>query len=296
MGEYLVVRHYQSWFDIILRLILAFVFFISGIIVLVIIAVITTGSLKVLGEVPLHRFLTDTGWHPTLGLYGMLPMITGSLLTSIGAISLALPLALSIATAIHFFLNRQLALFARGFLLVTTAMPTVIYGFWGLTELVPLIGRISPPGASLLTGILILTLMILPTTALLIDVAIGKIPTTMINGAYALGASTQLTCFRMALPVVRKSVISAGLLGLGRALGETIIVVMVTGNRAEFPRSLFDPIRTLTANVALEMGYALPLHASALFLSVLLLLLMSVLLVIIVNFINSNKHNIRVDT
>lgn len=281
--------------DTALAAVLAAFFALGCALVLLVCAVILAGSLTVLREVPLTRFLTDPGWHPTVGSFGFGPMLVGSALASLGAIVLALPVAIAIGAALHFYLPRRVAALARGFLFVVAATPTVIFGFWGLTQIVPLVGRLAPPGASLLAGILLLALMILPTTALLVDVALAKVPRALINGAHALGASPRLACFGMALPVVRAAVISAGLLGLGRALGETIVVLMVTGNRAALPTSLLDPVRTLTANVALEMGYAQPLHASALFLSILLLFVIASGLALAVHAIGRRAPVVQVD-
>ena len=262
---------------------------------LLILQVILSGSMPILRAIEPLRFLTDASWHPTMRSYGLAPIIAGSVLTSFGAIALALPVAIAIGAALHFFLPRVLAAPVRGFLFVVSATPTVIFGFWGLTEIVPLIGRLSPPGASLLAGIVMLALMILPTTAILVDVALAKVPRGILHGARALGASNGFVCFGVALPVVRAAVISAALLGLARALGETIVVVMVTGNRAEMPSGLLDPVRTLTANVALEMGYAQPLHASALFLSILLLFVVAAGLALAVHALGSRGPKVRVD-
>jgi phosphate transport system permease protein len=287
--------HAKSFADILLTALLGAVFILACSLVLIIGYVIVTGSLPILAAVPLQRFVFDTGWHPTMGSYGLAPMLAGSALAALGAICVALPLAIAIAAALHFFIPLGIAALARGFLFIVAATPTVIFGLWGLTEVVPFVGRLAPPGTSLLAGIVLLTLMILPTTALLIDAALAKVPRALIHGAHALGASPRLTCFGMALPTVRAAVVSAGLLGLGRALGETMVVLMVTGNRPELPGSLLDPVRTLTANVALEMGYAQPLHASALFLSILLLFLSAGALALAVHLIERRQDHLTVD-
>ena len=281
--------------EAILKAILAFCFALGCLAALVVLIVILSGSMQALKEVPILRFLTDSNWHPTTDLYNLKPMIVGSLVTSIGALILAMPVALGIAAATNFFLSPFLAGFTRRLLFVMASMPTVIFGFWGLTKVVPLIGSINAPGVSLASGIFVLFLMILPTTALLIDMAVAKIPKQLVHGAYALGAKTYQICFLMAFKVVRAALVSAALLGLGRALGETIVVVMVTGNKAAIPGGLFDPVRTLTANVALEMGYASPLHGSALCLSILLLFVIASGLAFGVHYIDTMRESTRVD-
>lgn len=262
-------------FDDLLRFVLATTFAAGCVIVLVVAWVILKGALPVFHNIPLQRFFSDPNWYPTSGLYDLKPMFCGSVLTAFGAVMIATPVSLIIAASLNFFLSGVSASLFRRALFVMAAMPTVIFGFWGLSKIVPLIGQIQAPGLSLLSGILILALMIIPTTTLLMDIAFAKLPKPLIQGAFALGASRRLTCFGMALRVVRRAILSAALMGLGRALGETIVVVMVTGNKAELPQGLFDPIRTLTANVALEMGYADPLHSATLFLSILILFLIA---------------------
>jgi phosphate transport system permease protein len=274
---------------------LALVFGLACCLVVVICVTVASGSKPLLAEVSPVRFLSDPSWHPTMGQYGLVPMLAGSALTAAGAIGLALPLAAGLAAALHFYLPARIAGPARGALFIAAATPSVIYGFWGLTRVVPAIATVAPPGPSLLAGIILLTLMILPTTALLIDIAISKLPRPLMNGARALGADQSLICFGLALPVIWPAVLSAGLLGLGRALGETVVVVMVTGNRAELPGTLFDPVRTLTATVALEMGYAQPLHAAALFFCILLLIAIAVALAIGVHVATGHQQAGRVD-
>ena len=262
--------------DRLLQAILAITFAVGCAVVIMVGFVILTGALPVFGEIPLMRFLSDKDWHPTSGLYDLKPMLFGSLVTSIGAFLLATPISLVIAVSLNFFMGDTTALLLRRLLFVLAAMPTVIFGFWGLTEVVPLVAALQAPGLSLLSGVLVLAMMIIPTTALLMDAAYSRLPRQLIHGAYALGATRRLTCFGMALRVLRSAIFSASLLGLGRALGETIVVVMVTGNKAELPLGLLDPIRTLTANVALEMGYADPLHGATLFLSILILFVIAI--------------------
>lgn len=276
--------------DALLQLGLTVVFALGCAIVLVVGFVILAGALPVFGKIPLLQFLSDSDWHPTQGLYDLKPMLVGSLVTSLGAVALATPISLIIAASLNFYLTALTASFLRRSLFVMAAMPTVIFGFWGLMHVVPLISQLRAPGLSLLSGIVILALMIIPTTSLLMDAAFSKLPQPLIHGAYALGATRSLACFGMALIVLRSALLSAALLGLGRALGETIVVVMVTGNKAELPQGLFDPIRTLTANVALEMGYAAPLHGATLFLSVMILFVIATGLALMVQVLERGNR------
>ena len=159
-------------------------------------------------------------------------------------------------------------------------IPSVVYGFWGLVVLVPMINRLHPPGTSLLAGIAILTLMILPTIALVADAAFAEIPQEYLLGAKAMGLSASGTILHIVIPTAKSGLLIGVILETGRAIGETMAVLMVCGNVVQTPDSIFDPIRTLTANIALEMAYALGNHRSALFVSGLLLLIMIIVLAI----------------
>lgn len=275
--------------DHLLRLILSVTFVLGCAVVILVGYVIFTGAAPVFGNIPMLGFLTDHDWHPTMGSYDLKPMLIGSIITSLGAFLVATPVSLVIAATLNFFSGPLLASLIRRTLFVMAAMPTVIFGFWGLTQVVPLVSKLQAPGFSLLSGVLVLSMMIIPTTALLMDAAFSKLPKPLLHGAYALGATRRLSCFGMALKVLRHAVLSAALLGFGRALGETIVVVMVTGNKAEIPGGIFDSMRTLTANVALEMGYADPLHSATLFLSVLILFVMATGLALTVNSLDRTQ-------
>lgn len=279
-----------SWRDLSidrgLSFVLAVAFGLSCAISVVVAIVIFMGAVPALQNISLLRFITDPDWHPVRQMYNLTPMVVGSLLTSIGAVVIATPICVAIAVGLNFYISGFIASAVRRGLFVMAALPTVIFGFWGLTEIVPLLAKLQAPGVSLLAGILILALMIIPTTTLLIDVAFNKLPPQLLQGAYALGGSRGHVCFGMAFVVVRRATLSAVLLGLGRALGETIVVVMVTGNKASLPQSLFDPIRTLTANVTLEIGYAQPIHTATLFLSISILFIVATGLALFVYKLN----------
>ena len=158
-------------------------------------------------------------------------------------------------------------------------IPSVVYGFWGLVVLVPLIARIQPPGASLLAGIIILGLMILPTITLMTDAAIVSVPGEYHRGAAALGFARWATLRRVILPAARPGILTGVFLGIARAIGETMAVLMVCGNVVNTPTGLFEPMRALTANIALEMAYAMDNHRAALFVSGLVLIMMVIILV-----------------
>jgi len=252
---------------------------VAGSITIGIVAFLLLGSLPALRAVGPLRFLTDPSWNPVHGAYNVAPMLVGTLVVTVGAVLLAAPLAVASAVFGRFYVRGALSRAHRRILETLAGIPSVVYGLWGLMVLVPAIARVGPPGQSVLAGVLVLTLMILPTIALVGDAALGAVPETHLRGAAAAGLSRWAIVRSIALPAARSGIFTGILLGTGRALGETMAVVMVTGNVVQVPDSVFAPVRTLTANIALEMAYATDAHRSALFVSGLVLALLTIGLV-----------------
>lgn len=205
-------------------------------------------------------------------------MIWASLAITLGAMLLALPLGLASAVFVQFYAPPALAQGYRLILNLLAGIPSVVYGLWGLTELVPLIAQWRPPGASLLAAILVLALMIMPTVALTGAAALAAVPRELLAGAAALGISRKGQILGVAVPAASAGIFSGALLATARALGETMAVLMVAGNVVQNPTDLFEPVRALTANIALEMAYATDMHRAGLFASGLLLTLLVLLL------------------
>jgi len=254
---------------------------ISGAITLFILGFLILESIPALSHVG-TRFFSDPSWHPApkaaAGLFNLVPMLSGTILVAAAAILVATPLGLASALFCHFYAPPPLAAAYRRMIEVSAGIPSVVYGFWGLVVLVPLIARIRPPGTSFLAGVVILSFMILPTMALLADAAIANVPKHYLAGAAALGLSRWSTIRGVVLPAARSGLFTAVVLETGRALGETMAVLMVCGNVVRHPGSIFDPVRTLTANIALEMAYAMGDHRAALFVSGLVLMLLTIVL------------------
>ena len=253
--------------------------------VLVMIAVFLVGeSLPALRAIGPSRFFSDGSWHPA-GLdsptFDLRPAFAGTLLTAGGALILAVPVGILATVFARFYAPRFLGIVFRRIVELLAGIPSVVYGLWGLTVLVPLIADVKLPGTSLLAGIVILAIMVLPTIALLVDAAFQNVSDEYLQASAALGMSKFGTITGVVFPLTWPAMLTASLLALARALGETMAVLMVSGNVAQFPTSLFDPVRTLTANMALEMGYALGIHRSALFVSGLILTVLVLGLVVI---------------
>ncbi len=274
----------KSWFkyhqDLLLVWILRIIATIAGAIMLLILGFLLREALPVLQAAGIKAFLTDKTWNPSQQSYNLVPMIWGTLFTATGAVLLATPLGIISALFCQYYAPKAIASGYRRLIELLAGIPSVVYGFWGLVVLVPLINQLHPPGTSLLAGILILTLMILPTIALVADATFAEVPQEYLLGAAAMGLSSWGTIWQIVLPASKSGLFTGMILEIGRALGETMAVLMVCGNVVQTPDSIFAPVRTLTANIALEMAYALDNHRSALFVSGLLLLSVIILLAI----------------
>ncbi|MDZ4297775.1 MAG: phosphate ABC transporter permease subunit PstC [Moraxellaceae bacterium] len=223
-------------------------------------------------------FLNSSDWFPSDNEYQLWPMLLASILVSTGALLAALFFGIASALFMQFTAPIWLVGYYRSLITLLAGIPSVVYGLWGLTVLVPLINLLEPPGTSLLAGIIILALMVLPTVALTADAALANVPRSLIQGAACLGMRQSTIMLFIAVPAARGGIITGAILALARALGETMAVLMVAGNVVQVPSSWFDPVRVLTANMALEMAYAVDHHRSALFVSGLVLLVLVSLL------------------
>lgn len=236
-------------------------------------------GLPFLIEIGPARMLGGVDWAPTRGHYGLLPMIVGSLLVTGGALLLGVPLALSCAIYLVEFSKPRVRRILKPAIELLAGIPSVVYGFLGVVFLVPLIrDHLGGPGLSLLAGAIILGIMILPTVISISMDALEAVPRTYREGSLALGATTTQTVNMVVLRAARSGIVTAVILGMGRAIGETMAVIMVTGNALDLPRSPLDPVRTLTSNIALELGYAAGNHQKALFATGVILFVMIMIL------------------
>ncbi len=211
-----------------------------------------------LWEVSLGNFF-GTRWYPNEDLFGTWPLILGSLLVTVAAVVIALPLGLATAVFIRELAPNWLREILKPLIEVLAGIPSVVLGFLGMIALAPLVREALgvPTGLSAFTGALVLAYMALPTIISVAEDAIDAVPRSYRDGALAMGATHWQTIWRVVLPAARSGVIMAVMLGIGRAIGETMAVMMITGNAARIPRewyALFLPVRTMTATIAAEMG------------------------------------------
>jgi len=245
---------------------------ISAVIVLLVVGFLTVEAWPALRRIGIGRFFRDASWHPLSDRFNLLPMIAATSLTSAGAMIVAAPLGVCSAIFGRFYAPPLVARWHRRLVELLAGIPSVVYGLWGLVVLVPILSQLGGSGQNLLAATLVLSLMILPTVALTADAALGAVPADQIRGAAALGLGRWTIASRVALHAARRGVGAGLMLAAARAVGETMAVLMVSGNVVQMPDSLVAPVRTLTANIALEMGYATADHRSVLFVSGLMLM------------------------
>jgi len=245
---------------------------LAAAVVLLVVAFLAIEAMPALRRIGLSRFFTDASWHPLSDRFNLVPMLTATALSTLGAMCLAAPLGICSAIFGRFFAPPAIARWHRRLVELMAGIPSVVFGLWGLVVLVPILAQFGGSGQSLLAAALILGLMILPTVALTADDALRSVPADQIRGAAALGMGPWAIARRIAAPAARGGIGAGLLLATARAVGETMAVLMVAGNVVEMPGALMDPVRTVTANIALEMGYATSDHRSVLFVSGLILM------------------------
>lgn len=255
----------------------------SGVLLLLLLGSLAIESVEAIRVLRPGRLLGDPSWTPSESLYFLLPMVVGTLLVTTGGLLLAAPLALASACFSLYVASPRARWFHLRTLEAMAGIPGVVLGLWGLTRLVPLLQGLGVPGTSLFTAILLLAILLLPALSLSFEAALAAVPPEYPEASAALGMSPESTLLRVVLPAARGPLVTALVLQMGRALGETMAVLMVCGNVPRLPASLFSPVRTLTTNIALEMGYAMGEHRSALFVSGSALLALGVLATLVIH-------------
>lgn len=224
-------------------------------------------GIPAMGEIGVFKFLTGEAWRPSNAVYGILPMIMGSIYVTGGAIAFGVPLAILTAVFMAKFCPKKIYKPLKSAIELMAGIPSIVYGFFGLVLIVPLIRQLFPEegnGSSMLTASILLGIMILPTVIGVAESAIRSVPESYYEGALALGATHERSVFCVMLPAAKSGILAGVVLGIGRAIGETMAVIMVAGNQARMPSGILNGVRTMTANIVMEMGYAADLHREAL--------------------------------
>ena len=218
-----------------------------------------------IGKIGIFKFLAGETWKPGNNIYGILPMILGSIYVTAGAILVGVPIGILTAVFMARFCPKQLYKIMKPAIDLLAGIPSVVYGFFGLVVIVPVMSDLfGGSGKSIATASILLGIMILPTIIGVSESAINAVPDSYYEGALALGASHERSVFFATLPAAKSGILAGVILGVGRAIGETMGVIMVAGNQPRMPKGIFQGVRTLTANIVMEMGYATDLHREAL--------------------------------
>ncbi len=245
------------------------VFLISACVSILCVAMICVflfaNGIPAIGKIGIFRFLAGQKWKPGNNLYGILPMILGSIYVTAGAIIIGVPIGILTAVFMSRFCPRSVYKIIKPAIDLLAGIPSVVYGFFGMVVIVPVVSQIfGGSGKSMLTASILLGIMILPTIIGVSESAINAVPSSYYEGSLALGASHERSVFFATLPAAKSGILAGVILGVGRAIGETMAVIMVAGNQARMPKGIFEGVRTMTANIVLEMGYATDLHREAL--------------------------------
>ena len=222
-------------------------------------------GIPAIGKIGVLNFLTGEKWKPGNNLFGILPMILGSIYVTAGAVIIGVPIGILTAVFMSKFCPKCVYKIVKPAIDLLAGIPSVVYGFFGMVVIVPVVSQLfGGSGKSMLTASILLGIMILPTIIGVSESAINAVPSSYYEGSLALGASHERSVFFATLPAAKSGILAGVILGVGRAIGETMAVIMVAGNQARMPKGILQGVRTMTANIVLEMGYATDLHREAL--------------------------------
>ncbi len=233
-------------------------------VVLICVYLFSTG-IPAMGEIGVTDFLFGTKWKPSSGYYGIFPMIIGSILVTGIAIAIGVPIGILCAVFMSHYCPKKLYAFVKPAINLLAGIPSIVFGFFGLMVIVPIMKDLfGGSGKSLLTAGVLLGIMILPTVIKTTESSLNAVPRSYYEGALALGATHERSVFFASLPAAKSGILAAIILGVGRAIGETMAVILVAGNQTVIPKSITSGVRTMTSNIVMEMGYAGGLHRGAL--------------------------------
>lgn len=271
------------------RIIQLFLFLCAIIAVLAVIVIsffIVKEGWPVIQKVGFFDFIFGKQWAPTQQIYGIYPMILGSFYTTLGALILGVPIGLGCAVFLAEIAKPKIANLIRPGIELLAGIPSVVYGLYGLVVIVPFIRKtFNNQGFSILSGSIVLAIMILPTIVNISESAIRSVPKEYKEASLALGGSHWQAIYKVIVPAARSGIIAGIILGMGRAIGETMALIMITGNSTLIPKSILAPVRTLTGNIGIEMGYASGEHQQALFATGIVLFIFIMILNVIANLI-----------
>ena len=261
-------------------------------------------GIPAIGKIGPLKFLRGETWRPSNEIFGIFPMIMGSIYVTAGAILIGVPIAILTSVFLAKYCPKQIYRPLKSATELMAGVPSIVYGFFGLVLIVPMVRdfshflvevtgnkHLNSNGSSMLTASILLGIMILPTIIGVTESAIRSIPDSYYEGSLALGATHERTIFRVILPAAKSGVLAGVVLGIGRAIGETMAVIMVAGNQARMPDGLLKGVRTMTANIVIEMGYATDLHREALIATGVVLFVFILIINLCLSVLNRRSDN-----
>lgn len=250
-------------------------------------------GLPAMAQIGFSDFLAGMKWKPMNELFGIFPMIVGSIYVTAGAIIVGVPIGILCAVFMAKFCPKRIYPILKPAIELMAGIPSIVYGFFGLVVLVPAIQKLTgTSGKGMLTASLLLGIMILPTIIGVSESAIRAVPESYYEGALALGDTHERSVFFAVLPAAKSGIMAGVILGVGRAIGETMAVNMIAGNQPVLPESILSGVRTLTANIVLEMGYATGLHREALIATGVVLFVFILIINLLFSLIKRREQNV----
>lgn len=250
------------------------------------------GGVPAMAEIGFGDFLFGPKWKPGNNLYGIFPMIMGSICVTGVSLLIGVPIAIFTSVFMAAYCPKKIYPICQAAVNLMSGVPSVVYGFFGLVLIVPLMNAMTgKDGSTMLTASILLAIMILPTIIGVSETAIRSVPEHYYEGSLALGATKERSLFSVVLPAARSGVIAGIVLGIGRAIGETMAVIMIAGNQPRMPKGLFKGVRTMTANIVLEMGYATDLHREALIATGVVLFVFILIINLAVSLLNRRANH-----
>lgn len=293
----------KAWNEKIMRGVFFIAACTSVLAVALICAFLFANGIPAMKEIGFLKFLSGTTWRPNNDMYGIFPMILGSIYVTAGAIIIGVPIGILTSVFMAKYCPKKIYPVLKGATELLAGIPSVVYGFFGLVVLVPIVRQMgrslreadiihsSGDGSSILTASLLLGMMILPTIIGVTESAVRAVPAHYYEGALALGATHERSIFKVVLPAAKSGVVAGVVLGIGRAIGETMAVIMVAGNQPRMPKGILEGVRTMTANIVMEMGYAAGLHREALIATAVVLFVFILIINFCVAFLNRRAQH-----
>lgn len=280
----------KKYSEKIMAVIFAIAASVSVIAVILICYFLFSNGIGAMADIGFTNFIFGKEWRPGNDIYGIFPMILGTFYITGGSLVIGIPLGLLMAVFLSRYCPKKIYGLVNSLVELLAGIPSIIYGFFGMVVLVPFVkNNFAGNGNSIFTAAILLGIMILPTIISVSKAALMAVPESYYEGAVALGATKEISIFKVMIPAAKSGITAAIALGIGRAMGETMAVMMIAGNQPRIPGSVFEGVRTLTTNIVLEMGYATDLHAEALIATGVVLFVLVLIINLFVSFFKRKR-------